>query len=107
MGGKERYCVITNPQQNAIDAIMDSFNFSRVAKCMQALKWGWGEAKEIPDEAQIRKSARQRMRTACEQYNTQKRMVYVSSGGFVASCDHESLRLAFEIEDREEEITVG
>lgn len=99
--------MISEQQQNAIDAIMDSFNFARVAKCMEALNWGWGEQKMVPDEATIRKSARSRMRTACEQYNKQKTMMYVSSGGLVASCDGKSFRLAFEVADLDEDISCG
>ena len=99
--------MITAQQQKAIDAIMDSFDFSQVAKCMKALNWGWGPRKIVPDESEIRQSARQRMRSACSEHNKEKRMVYVNSGGFVATCDHDSLRLAFEIEDRDEEITAA
>jgi hypothetical protein len=67
--------------QEQIDEVMDSFDFASVEKIMLALDWKWatgeGMKKEIPDEYEIRKSARERMRGAA-------RSGYCSSGGFSA-----------------------
>jgi hypothetical protein len=67
--------------QAQIDEIMDSFDFASVEKIMAALDWKWatggGNKKEIPDEYEIRRSARNRMRDAAK-------VGYSSSGGFAA-----------------------
>jgi hypothetical protein len=67
--------------QAQIDEIMDSFDFASVEKIMVALDWKWatgeGMKKEIPDEYEIRRSARNRMRDAAK-------VGYSSSGGFAA-----------------------
>jgi hypothetical protein len=67
--------------QEQIDEVMDSFDFESVEKIMQALNWQWatseGMKKEIPDQYEIRKSARRRMQCAAK-------AGYSSSGGFSA-----------------------
>jgi hypothetical protein len=67
--------------QAQIDEVMDSFDFASVEKIMQALDWKWiteeGNKKEIPDEYEIRRSARERMRSAVK-------AGYCCSGGFAA-----------------------
>ena len=67
--------------QEQIDEVMDSFDFESVEKIMQALNWQWatseGMKKEIPDEYEIRRSARKRLQDAV-------RAGYSSSGGFSA-----------------------
>jgi hypothetical protein len=67
--------------QAQIDEVMDSFDFASVEKIMIALDWQWatgeGMKKEIPDQYEIRKSARKRMQRAAE-------VGYCTSGGFSA-----------------------
>ena len=67
--------------QAQIDEVMDSFDFASVEKIMAALDWKWatseGNKKEIPEEYEIRRSARNRMRDAAK-------VGYSSSGGFAA-----------------------
>ena len=67
--------------QEQIDEVMDTFDFARVEKIMAALDWKWatseGNKNEIPDEYEIRRSARKRMRDAAK-------VGYSSSGGFSA-----------------------
>jgi hypothetical protein len=67
--------------QEQIDEVMDSFDFESVEKIMHSLNWEWstgeGMNKEIPDQYEIRKSARERMRAAAK-------VGYSSSGGFSA-----------------------
>ena len=67
--------------QEQIDEVMDSFDFASVEKIMAALDWKWatgeGNKNEIPDEYEIRRSARNRMRDAAT-------AGYSSSGGFSA-----------------------
>jgi hypothetical protein len=67
--------------QEQIDEVMDTFDFATVRKIMAALDWKWatseGMNREIPDEYEIRRSARNRMRDAAK-------VGYSSSGGFSA-----------------------
>ena len=56
--------------ENKIDAIMDSFDFTSVAKCMKLLEWGWniGDGNfttAVPEEYEIRQKARKLMKECC------------------------------------------
>jgi len=52
--------MITEKQQQKLDEIMDEFNFGKVAKVMEFLKWKWVGV-GVPCEAEIRKKARMRL----------------------------------------------
>jgi len=41
-----------------IDEIMDTFDFKKVKKTMEMLEWAWSSSGGIPDEYEIRKTAR-------------------------------------------------
>jgi hypothetical protein len=41
-----------------IDEIMDTFNFEKVKKTMEMLEWAWSSSYGIPDEYDIKKTAR-------------------------------------------------
>lgn len=71
-------------KQDLIDDIMDNFDFEQVHKAMALLdwKWGMGDKERIPDIAELRKFARQRLKEAINNPNR-----YSSSGGFVAKQD--------------------
>lgn len=68
--------------QKQIDEIMDSFEFDRVLKIMKALQWMWGfgESEHYPDEWELRKSARERLREAAKNHGSSE------TGGFLARC---------------------
>ena len=68
-------------KQDMIDNIMDNFDFSRVAKCMEGLEWKWHDVEGIPTEPDIRKSARKLLNTIRETYTEDR--YSVSTGGFV------------------------
>lgn len=89
---------VTPKQQDAIDQVMDYFDFSRVKKCMDTLKWAWA-MEGIPDEPSIRKSARERMRSACESFNKYGVECLSSTGGFTARCSEQGVSLAFEVDE--------
>ena len=89
---------VTPRQQEAIDQIMDYFDFARVKKCMDALNWTWA-MRGVPDEPSIRKSARERLRGACESFNIHKAECVASSGGLTARCSEHGVSLAFEVDE--------
>ena len=67
--------------QEQMDDIMDSFEFDKVASVMQHLDWKWKSSNGVPDEYEIRKSARQTMKSAIECNGTS------GTGGFTAIVD--------------------
>jgi hypothetical protein len=86
---------MTEKQQNAIDEIMDWFDFEKVAKVMSFLEWKWVTAEEgIPSVGEIRQSARKLLKQAIEQKTT------IATGGLRATYFHdEYVKLEFIIEE--------
>lgn len=66
--------------QEQMDEIMDSFEFDKVLSVMQHLNWEWKDA-GVPDEYEIRQSARRTMKSAIE-CNGQS-----ATGGFTAAVE--------------------
>ena len=87
--------MMTEKQQNAIDEIMDWFDFEKVAKVMGALEWKWVTAEEgIPSVGEIRQSARKLLKQAIEQKTT------IATGGLRATYFHdEYIKLEFILEE--------
>jgi len=58
---------MTEKQQDAIDEIMDNFNFETCSEMMLAVDFGW-YAKEYPkgDVPELRKFARKHLRELCK-----------------------------------------
>jgi len=74
--------------QEHIDEIMDSFNFNRVAKAMEALDWGWAHSENItPTEYELRKKGRELLQEAKRYWQKYglKEDYTVGSGGFYAT----------------------
>ncbi len=63
--------------QDQMDEIMDSFEFDKIHSVMRHLDWEWRDS-GVPDEYEIRQSARRTMRSAIECNGTS------STGGFTA-----------------------
>jgi hypothetical protein len=63
--------------QEQIDEIMDSFDFEKVQKIMEALNWEWND-EGVPDIYSLRTSARKHLKAAAEIKGTS------GSGGFTA-----------------------
>lgn len=78
-------------KQDMIDNIMDNFDFSRVAKCMEVLEWKWHDVEGIPTEPDIRKSARKLLNTIRETYTGDHYSVTI--GGFVIKAWYEDGKL--------------
>ena len=68
--------------QKQIDLIMDTFEFDRVRKIMEALHWEWGFGEEahIPEEYELRQAARELLRSVAESRGCSE------TGGFLAQC---------------------
>lgn len=83
--------------QEQIDDIMDYFDFSRVAKTMEALDWKWHDPEfggcYVPEECEIRKKAR-RLLTALAQTSEYDS---TATGGFVVSRTDGKLKLSFNV----------
>jgi hypothetical protein len=63
---------------DAIDTIMDEFDFAKVHKMMTAVDWRWARCDGfVPNEWDIRKMARQQLRDAATSESG-----FISSGGF-------------------------
>jgi hypothetical protein len=63
--------------QEAIDEIMDWFDFERVVKVMEFLNWKWITAEEgVPSIGEIKKTARRLLKEAI------KKKTSIATGGF-------------------------
>ena len=89
---------MTERQRDSIDEIMDYFDFERVHKVMEFLKWKWAPIGDlVPEVYQIRQSARRLLKEAIERGSS------IATGGLAVSYrKHEdgdiSLELSFELD---------
>ena len=81
---------MTEQQQELIDEVMDCFDFKRVAEVMEALNWTWASCTGVPEDHEIRRTARGLLKGALESG-------YNATGGLSASYHDGELRLAFEV----------
>lgn len=73
---------VTPEQQASIDEIMDNFDFAKVVKVMQFLKWKWWDAEdEIPTEYEVRKNARRLLYDVAKNPDEE---ASITTGGFAA-----------------------
>jgi hypothetical protein len=69
--------------EEAIEDLLDKFNFNKVQKAMEILNWEWASAENgIPTIYELRKTARSILKDAYETGVTK-----VSTGGFSAKYD--------------------
>lgn len=71
--------------QEAIDEIMDNFDFERVHKVMDFLNWKWFSAdanSEVPDPSELRKSARKQIKECLQGSVDYSDYFSISCGGF-------------------------
>ena len=94
--------------QDDIDYILDSFDFERVKKAMNALDWAYFDSED--DEVSIyelRKMARYLLKSLIP--HADKKDYIISSGGFEATvnnyedCDKPVFKLRFVVEEVESE----
>lgn len=74
-----------------IDNIMDNFDFSRVARCMEVLEWKWHNVEGVPEESNIRKLARELMKQTPETFR--KEEYYSGTGGLYVRAWYENMEL--------------
>jgi len=89
--------------EEAINQIMDQFNFARVHRAMTILDWKWDFGKDelrVPEEYELRRRARELLRGAAET----EAGYFISSGGFKASREQGALMLEFVLEEWWEDI---
>lgn len=93
--------------RDAIDEVMDNFDFHKVERVMTALGWLWarhgGNEMYQPDVSELRTRARQLMRHAVEEMLARGEKKWgTETGGFRVECWHEDgridLRLDFIVE---------
>ena len=78
---------MTPYEEQHLDELMDSFDFTRVARAMRALEWRWASAENgIPVEPHIRATVRSYARQAIHQALTntghQPGRGFIGTGGF-------------------------
>jgi len=94
---------MTEQQREAIDYIMDSFDFDKVQTVMEFLKWEWRD-EGVPDRYSIKKEVRRLLRDAIENKSD------IAIGGFIVKYyppnndGGEWIELAFELESWDIEI---
>ena len=73
-------------QQDKIDDIMDNFDFSKVETVMKATNWTWASTNGVPAEHELRKQARELLKSVCRHYVSELGFRYaISTGGFKAT----------------------
>ena len=99
---------MTPKQQDALDNIMDSFDFDKVHKVMVFLNWKWANGNgglEVPEKYELRSEARRLLKMAIEEKTT------VSTGGFIAEYTEKEksgwMDLKFVVSKWDEEVKKG
>lgn len=57
---------MTQRQQDALDDLLDYFDFEKVRKVMELLDWQWARINRVPEAFEIRQSARKLIKQAIE-----------------------------------------
>lgn len=87
-------------KQEHIDAIMDWFDFGKVAKTMELLNWEWAfSVTGVPEEPELRETTRKYLSQVYDQATGQGRKYTMATGGFVYSYDphYSEMQLTFEV----------
>lgn len=88
-------------KKEAIDEILDNFDFERVHNVMVHLDWEWSSTAGVPGISNLRKRSRELLRDVAysKEYHS------VRAGGLEASKEDGELSLKFVLECWDEEIT--
>ena len=98
---------MTQKQQDALDNIMDNFDFDQVHKVMVFLNWKWANSNGslgVPEKYELRGEARRLLKMAIEEKTT------VSTGGFLAEYIEEDggwMDLKFVVSEWDDEVKNG
>lgn len=81
--------------------IMEDFDFEKVRKVMMLLDWKWdignGEM-TVPSIYRLTKTAERLLRDVAKYYG-EKDLYTISTGGFIATLDEDTLWLSFRLEE--------
>lgn len=88
-------------KKEAIDSILDNFDFERVHKAMTALNWTWITTKGVPEIPDLRQKARELLKDVSKR----KSGTTVGTGGFEASKEDGVLQLEFVLYSWDQEYT--
>lgn len=85
--------------EKQIEEIMDYFDFTKVAKTMEALEWRWWDSDyPTPIEPELRKAARKLLKICYKEATEDSHLRYCTGcGGFMAEYDDGCLSLRFEV----------
>lgn len=100
------YKKLSNKQIEAINEVMDNFDFEIVEKVMVCLEWKWGTGHDehVPDIYEIRRFARQLLADTISGLieDFEGKSFSLSTGGFSATAYRDnSLSLSFVVEEWE------
>lgn len=76
--------MITEQDREAIDEILDCFDFYKVEQVMKHLEWKWHSCGGVPERWDLRKSARESLEQVATNLNTKASEYYIGTGGFFA-----------------------
>jgi len=80
--------------REAIEDIMENFEWGKVQRIMQTLKWTWSDSVGVPSIMEMQAAARYGLEAVCRE-----KLLFWGSGGFRAERFGNTLRLAFEVTD--------
>lgn len=98
------YKKLSVEQIQSMDEVMDNFDFEKVQKVMDCLKWSWGHESQIPDIYEIRQFAKRLLADAYIglSHLIEDKSLTLSTGGFTATAYRDgSLSLSFVVEEWE------
>lgn len=75
----------------AIDAILDQFDFEMVRRTMMSMRWGWAPSNVVPDIREMRQTCRRILISLVEDPDLET----ICSGGFEAELVGDELELKF------------
>lgn len=92
--------------RDEIDSILDCFDFAKVSEVMTALDWTWWDTDGVPEIWDLRKMARERLKSAVKGLiSSGEKRYYSACGGFFAEAEIEEgnpkiyMKLSFVVSD--------
>lgn len=90
-------------RKEAIENILDHFDFERIYKAMKALDWTWASTDGVPEVPDLRKKARELLKEVSKRKEDR---ITIGTGGFEVDKGDGILRLKFVIAEWEEEFKI-
>ena len=87
-------------KKEAIEHILDNFDFEIVHKAMTALDWEWASTDGVPEIPDLRKKARRLLKDVSKRKEDK---FFTGTGGFEVSKEDRILELKFVIDEWDEE----